>query len=130
MPHPSTSLGLIIGAALAAAAALWVPDIRVVDGDTVKHGYWRWRVVGIDAPETRGARCPAERAAGAAATARLSAIVAGGGVVLLPQRGRDRFGRRRAILKLRDGTDVAALAIAEGWARAYDGRSQRGGWCP
>lgn len=48
--RPSYTLALIVGAAIAAAAATYQPGITVVDGDTVDHAWWRWRVEGWDAP--------------------------------------------------------------------------------
>ena len=120
--------------ALVLLAALAVHDmtgtIRVVDGDTVDRWIWRWRLVGLDAPEIRRAGCAAERAAGIAARDRLAAVLAQGRVVrLAPQRWRlDKYGRVLARLEV-DGEDVATLLIAEGHARPYDGRSRRAGWC-
>lgn len=104
--------------------------IRVVDGDTVDRWMWRWRLVGIDAPEIRRAACPAERAAGIAARDRLAALIAGGTRVrLVPvQWRRDKYGRVLGRIDV-DGADVTAMLIAEGHARAYDGRSKREGWC-
>jgi endonuclease YncB( thermonuclease family) len=120
--------------ALALLALLAIHDltgtIRVVDGDTVDRWMWRWRLAGIDAPEIRRAVCPAEKAAGFAARDRLAALIAGGTVVrLVPVQWRlDKYGRVVGRL-LVDGVDVAPVMIAEGHARAYDGRSRREGWC-
>jgi endonuclease YncB( thermonuclease family) len=54
------------------------PDqIRVIDGDTIRifHSAPNVRLVGFNAPETRRAACPAERALGGKATRRLREIV-------------------------------------------------------
>lgn len=104
--------------------------IRVVDGDTVDRWIWRWRLAGLDAPEIRKAQCPAEREAGRAAAQRLGEIIAAGRTVrLAPVQWRlDKWGRLVGRLEV-DGQDVAAILIAEGYARPYDGRSRREGWC-
>ncbi|MEQ1578731.1 MAG: hypothetical protein ABL894_13920 [Hyphomicrobium sp.] len=47
---------VLIAIAAVLAAALYTPGLRVVDGDTVDHAFWRWRLVGFDAPETRRAK--------------------------------------------------------------------------
>lgn len=131
MPRPSLTLALLCGAALTAAVVLWIPGVRVVDGDTVDHGWWRWRLAGLDAPEISKAKCPAERALGHRAAERLRGLVAGAGSgwSLTPSPGpRDPWGRRIGRLTV-DGRDVAALLVTEGLARSYDG-GKREGWCP
>ena len=104
--------------------------IRVVDGDTVDRWIWRWRLARLDAPEIRKAQCPEERAAGIAAAQRLREIIASGRTVrLAPAQWRlDKWGRLVGRLEV-DGQDVAAILIAEGHARPYDGRSRRESWC-
>lgn len=102
----------------------------VLDGDTVELlcGATREsaRLQGFDTPETRDARCAAERALGKQATARLRALVAGAqpGITDL---GHDKYRRRLIRLRL-DGRDVAAQMIAEGLAVPYDGGA-RIDWC-
>ncbi|WBT36733.1 thermonuclease family protein [Hyphomicrobium sp. DMF-1] len=119
---------MLVAIALPTAVALWQP-LRVVDGDTVDYGYWRWRLAGFDAPEIRQAHCPEERALRQRAAERLGALLAAGGDELHPHnRGRDRYGRRIASLMAHDA-DLAQALIAEGLARAYDGHGPRGGWC-
>jgi endonuclease YncB( thermonuclease family) len=97
------------------------------DGDTLRCGQERVRVMGLDAPELRRPRCPAERSLARAARDRLAGLVAQG-VTLRPM-GRDRYGRTLAVVRTRDGRDVAAVLIREGLARPYDGRGRRAGWC-
>lgn len=130
MRTPSPTLALIIGAALAAGAATYQPGYRVIDGDTVDHAWWRWRIAGLDAPELHAPKCPAERAAAKRAARRLRALLAAGGVTIEPRGGRDKYRRRIARLRLADGRDVATVLIAEGLGHPYDGHGQRGGWCP
>ena len=47
----------------------------VIDGDTIKIGPRKIRIIGIDAPETHPARCPEEARAGEAATAELQRLL-------------------------------------------------------
>lgn len=102
----------------------------VLDGDTVELicGTAREtaRLQGFDTPETRDARCEAERALGKRATQRLRELVAGArpGIADL---GQDKYRRRLIRLRL-DGQDIAATMIAEGLAVAYDG-GKRIDWC-
>jgi endonuclease YncB( thermonuclease family) len=109
---------------------------RVVDGDTIAVTVRVWlghdvrvlvRVRGIDAPELRG-RCPEERRRAAAASDRLVSSVADGKVVLSRIEGDKYHGRVLADVTLADGRDLAAVMIASGTARAYDG-SRRAAWC-
>lgn len=120
----------------AAGEARTVADVdRVIDGDTlaVTAEVWpgvvvraRVRLLGVDAPELRGA-CPAERAAAAAAR-DLVAALAGARVTLTGIR-RDKYaGRVDARVALADGRDLGAVLIAAGLGRPYDG-GRRGGWC-
>lgn len=102
----------------------------VFDGDTVALECGARevtaRVRGLDAPETRDARCEAELAAGKAATARLREIVAEGDVSYR-RRGVDKYGRWLIRLSV-GGEDVAGRMIAEGLAVAYAGGA-RIDWC-
>ncbi|RVT91691.1 thermonuclease family protein [Rhodovarius crocodyli] len=100
--------------------------VTVVDGDTLRMGSERVRVMGLDAPEMHG-QCQREEALARRAKARLGQLVAGG--VRLSAHGRDRYGRFLAPVTDRQGRDVAHVLIREGLARAYDGSGLRGGWC-
>jgi endonuclease YncB( thermonuclease family) len=119
------------------AAPVDLPNVRVIDGDTVAVGETVYRLVGFDAPETgRRAKCPVEMELGTRATARLEAIVAQGKISLEQVACACRvgtegtpfcnFGRRCAILRT-SGRDVAERMIAEGLARAYVCGAER---CP
>lgn len=101
--------------------------IHVVDGDTVDFDGRRWRLVGYDTPEIYHAHCPRERHRAILAAARLVALIEAG-AVLESQPGLDKYKRGLARLVL-DGASVGDTLIAEGHARAYDGRSKRLGWC-
>jgi len=128
-------LGALAGAAVSAAVVVRQAELRVIDGDTIDWGWRlrlepaRYRLAGIDTPETRGAKCAEERSRGKAAAERLRRLVAGGSVSLSVQRARDKYGRGVASLT-HDGRDVSETLVAEGLARPYDGRTRRAGWCP
>ncbi len=119
----ATVLALIL---LAASPAHAQSRCRVVDGDTLRCGTERVRIIGLDAPEMRG-ECPREIRAARAATARMQQLVAPG--ITLRRNGRDRYGRTLAVVRDRRGRDVAEVMVREGHARAYFGRGPRGGWC-
>ena len=105
--------------------------LHVYDGDTVAldcgAGEMTARIEGLDAPETRDARCPAERALGDRATARLRALIGSARAVAVRQDGTDRYGRALVRLWL-DGRDPAQVLVAEGLADAYLGGPRRN-WC-
>jgi len=100
----------------------------VVDGDTLRLGQRRIRLIGIDAPELYGASCPAERAAGERATDRLMALVNAGEFDLVGHRfyQRDSHGRDLRLVK-RNGDSIGDRLVAEGLARRYYG--SRRSWC-
>jgi endonuclease YncB( thermonuclease family) len=116
--------------------------ITVIDGDTValpcavpgRGCAERVRVYSIDAPETRGARCPAEREAGLRAKARLAALLRRQAVSIercepgingRAPRCTDRYGRTLARLVTAAG-DVGSVLIAEGLATRWPVRAD---WC-
>lgn len=96
-------------------------DVHVVDGDSLRAGDRNIRLIGIDAPE-RSQTCRDARnrewACGAAAAARLSALVARGKVACAPQ-GNDRYGRTLAICAAGDVTDLGRTLVREGYAVSY-----------
>lgn len=98
---------------------------HAVDGDTLRCGRERVRLVGLDTPEMQG-RCAAETRMAERAKARLASLSAAG-VTLQPQ-GRDRYDRLLAVVRDRAGRDLAFLMIREGHARPYSG-GPRAGWC-
>ena len=114
----------VAGLLLATPAA--AQPVRAVDGDTLAIGTERVRVIGLDAPELHG-QCPIEIALAREARDRRAMLVRRG--VRLSPRGRDRYGRLLAVVLDAQGRGVAAVMIAEGLARPYDGRSRRQGWC-
>lgn len=108
----------------------------VIDGDTiaVRARIWlrqdvetRVRLAGVDAPELRAA-CRRERALAQTARKRVADMI-GGAIVSLSDIRQDKFGGRvLASVRTAAGDDLAALLIADGLARAYDGGA-RASWC-
>lgn len=113
---------VLILAALAGPAAAGVVEgrARVIDGDTLAIGDVRVRLYGIDAPEhDQDCKDGAGRAwpCGAAATARLKALV-GQGEIRCEGREHDRYGRFLGTCRA-GGQVVNAVLVSEGLAEAY-----------
>ncbi len=141
------ALGLLLAAGVAVALGAaresdGVPGpvsarvLDVIDGDTilVRARIWigqevetRVRLVGVDAPELRGA-CAHERGLAVAARDFVVAALAGGPVRLSDIRHGKYGGRVLARVVTAEGDDLGALLVAAGLARAYRG-GRRGGWC-
>jgi len=99
----------------------------VVDGDTIWLRGTKIRVADINAPEVSKPHCPAERARGDEATARLRQLLnAGPFEVLGYPRDADRYGRKLRILS-RNGQSLGMQLVAEGLAAEWDG--PRIDWC-
>lgn len=116
---------------LAAAAFALCPQgprtTCVVDGDTFWLDGEKVRLADINAPETHGAACPAERALGEAATRRLIGLLnAGAFTLVIEGRASDRYGRALRVAR-RDGRSLGAQLVSEGLAETWQGR--RGDWC-
>ncbi len=129
------TVGLAVFATLSApstlppsAVTVTGETVTVVDGDTVDIGGARYRLQGYDTPEIYHAHCGRERDLGLLAAARLIRMLQDGEVEVVRGEGREKWGRGLARL-LVAGTDVGDRLIAEGHARAYDGKSRRKGWC-
>lgn len=104
------------------------PPIVVIDGDTVARGRIRHRLLGLDTPEIKRAKCKQETARGMAAKARLEQLLANYASVSLKPSGKpDRYGRMLSRLTI-DGVDVVDIAVKEGWGIRYDGRVKPD-WC-
>lgn len=110
--------------------------VHVVDGDTLVVRAHIWlgqevetlvRVAGVDAPELKGA-CARERERAQAARDYVVARALGETITLVGIRYEKYGGRVLAQVRLADGRDLAAALVADGHARAYDGRA-RAGWC-
>lgn len=108
------------------AASAQVPE--TVDGDTIRIGNERIRLLGFDTPEIRSARCEHERRLGLQAKARLRQLLASGRVQIERQGLRkDRYGRTLAKVFV-NGRDVGETLVSEGLARPYYG-GRRETWC-
>lgn len=119
-----------LGARLSDASGCSVTS--VVDGDTVRvycpgQGRDTARLTGFDAPEVFSPGCASEAWAGTQATWALQRHVWSADEVVLAFRGRDKYDRRLAVLRV-DGSDVARLMIDAGHARPYRGGRRRS-WC-
>lgn len=112
--------------------------IVIIDGDTVGlPGGERVRILNIDAPETRGARCEAELVAGLKAKERLAELLRGRPIEVTrceaSGRCADRYGRTLARLSA-GGRDLGEVLVAEGralpWATGPAARQSRVAyWC-
>ena len=106
----------------------------VVDGDTIRLGARKIRIIGIDAPEIYPSRCAEEARLGEAATAQLQRLLNQGDFVMIGRIGgaQDYYGRDlRALSRTRpDGSaqSIAEDMLANGQVRRYLG-GLRGGWC-
>jgi micrococcal nuclease len=117
--------------------------VRVVDGDTldleVDLGFrmttrQRFRLMGYNAPETRGP----EKILGAAASARLAEVLGLSEGILITTHKGDAFGRWLCDMKVlvrlnetsRSWYDVVPNLIKEGWGVAWDGRGRRPAFLP
>ena len=117
-------------AVLLLVAPVLAAELEVVDGDTFRLGQVTIRIENIDAPETRDAKCAAERLLGEQAKRRLEQLLFSGELTLTrnPDDGRDadRYGRKLRRVAV-DGADAGEALVAEGLARRWDGRRHR--WC-
>jgi endonuclease YncB( thermonuclease family) len=95
------------------------PEVRVVDGETLRLGDRTLRLAQVDAPE-RGQGCGDAAGAafdcGAAAAEALSRLINGRSVVCLVS-GRDRFGRGLGVCRA-GAVDLNAGLVGAGWALA------------
>lgn len=99
----------------------------VVDGDTFWLEGTKYRIADIDTPEVSNFGCPAEKALGDRATARLAALLNAGPFALEPaERDEDRYGRKLRIVT-RDGASLGAQLVSEGLAHRWGGPQRE--WC-
>jgi endonuclease YncB( thermonuclease family) len=102
------------------------PPAIMIDGDTFRLGSERIRRIDIDAPEMgNGARCDAERNLANLAKEKLAEIVKGA-QLQIDRRGKDRFGRTLAYIRV-SGADVGEMLIRAHVAVKWEGR--RADWC-
>jgi endonuclease YncB( thermonuclease family) len=112
--------------------------LSVHDGDTFRMRAQIWldhmvevnvRINGIDTAElNHRAKCPAEEKQGKIAKQQLQKLL--GGEVILHKVSYDKFGGRvLADVYTTDFQNVGLLLVHQGYARFYDGRGKRDGWC-
>lgn len=120
----------MLALSLAASFALCADAPRntcVVDGDTFWLAGEKIRIADINAPETQGAACPAERAQGEAAKRRLLILLNAGPFDLLVRgRPQDRYGRALRVV-MRQGRSLGVQLVREGLAEPW--RGKRSDWC-
>ena len=85
-----------------------------------------WVLLDVDTPSIANPGCPAEKADGEAARARLIALMAPG-YSLIDSGRRDRSRRARVTIQLADGRDAGSVLIAEDLAQPW--RSKGNVWC-
>jgi len=119
------ALSTLLALALAGTATA-ADRLSVTDGDTVRLGNERIRIIGLDAPELR-AKCRAERRLAERARDRLAELVDTDDIEIIRSARPDKYRRTLAIIRA-DGQDVARVLISEGLARVYHGE-RRNGWC-
>jgi endonuclease YncB( thermonuclease family) len=104
----------------------------IIDGDTFALGSERVRILNIDAPETRGARCERELVLGLKAKERLAGLLRAGSVDIVRD-GEDRYSRTLARVSV-GGLDVGSVLVGEGlalpWRDGLEAREARlRDWC-
>ena len=106
----------------------------VIDGDTIKIGSRKVRIIGIDAPETHPANCAEEARLGELATAKLQGLLNQGPFEMVGRsfNDQDRYGRDlRALSRARSDGSMQSTADdmrASGLAHRYLG-GYKSGWC-
>jgi len=85
------------------------------------------RIRGIDTPEIRG-KCKAEKEKAKDAKKIINKLLSNAKHIDLVNPARGKYFRIVAGIKA-DDIDVGKLMIEKGFARVYDGKSKRGGWC-
>lgn len=104
---------------LAVPALAAEPEIRVLDGDTIKIGKMNYRLHGIDAPE-KSQHCQRDNVdwlCGQEAAAHLRTLIAGRPVTCT-EKDRDRYGRVVAVCSA-GGQDLNRAMVRAGLAWAY-----------
>lgn len=104
----------------------------VVDGDTLKVGKERLRIIGYDCGEVRRPhyKCEAERQKGLEATARLDKQMSGseGRVTVRRTPMRDGHGRPLTHAWV-DGKHISKIMTSDGLCKSWDGEEARPNWC-
>lgn len=127
MPEPASLLSLShVTSTFGKCSALG--RTCVIDGDTIRIRGETIRMLDIDAPETRQAKCASEKERGDRATRRLIEILNSGAVSVVKRgfRDVDQYGRSLRIVMV-NGRSAGDVLVSEGLARRWSG--QRRPWC-
>ena len=150
LPKPGLRVGLLAVLAMVALAAgadeprridgvagpVSAVVLRVIDGDTIAIRARIWigqsvetkvRIAGVDTPELRGG-CALEIELAIAARDLVVRVLGDQPATLRDVRYDKYGGRVLARVENNDGEDIAALLIAAGLGRPYDGGKRRP-WC-
>lgn len=95
----------------------------VIDGDTLRIGDKRLRLIGMDAPEMQQTCRDASGRSylcGRVARERLAALVSGAAVTCAPH-GLDKYGRTLATCSSQHSADLSETLVREGYAVSYRG---------
>ena len=106
-------------------ALILAAAITVVDGDTIRAGNERIRLLGIDAPEIHGCRQGRVCVPGDGQASKRSLEAMMGGKISVQRVGRDRYGRTLAQVYA-GGRNVACEQIRRGQAQ-YVAKWDNGG---
>lgn len=104
---------------------LFAAAVTVVDGDTIRAGEERIRLLGIDAPEIHGCRQGRVCVPGDGQASKRSLEAMMGGRISVQRVGQDRYGRTLAQVYA-DGRNVACEQIRRGQA-VYVAKWDNGG---
>jgi len=107
------------------AALLLAAAVTVIDGDTIRAGDERIRLLGIDAPEIHGCRQGRVCAPGDGQASKRSLEAMMGGRISVQRVGQDRYGRTLAQVYV-GGRNVACEQIRRGQA-VYVAKWDNGG---
>jgi endonuclease YncB( thermonuclease family) len=129
----SGSIALVVFVRPTRAETVDAGKVNVIDGDTVAVARERIRLLGIDAPETREARCERERVAGYRTKARIVDLLRFSQSVDIRRQGHDPYGRTLARIIV-DGRDLGEQLVRENLALPYragaEARADRlARWC-
>ncbi len=111
-----------------AIAMLATLSLTVTDGDTLRRGDERIRLIGVDTPEVGRPKCLAEKMLGERAKIYVTARLAAAKQVQIKRDGKDRYGRTLAHVVL-DGEDLSAALIKAGLGMEYYGGRRGWKWC-
>lgn len=135
LPLPGLFAALLFAIAASPAQAIDLCDggdraarkvTCLVDGDTGWEKGKKWRMTGIDTPETFHPECPREKQIGMAATKRLQVLMSRG--YTLKDEGKKGYYHRELVsVILADRRDAGEVLIREGLAQPWPNKGNI--WC-